>query len=111
MAGLDMPSWKCMDGYHVRGSLQSIGEEERTDIRCNYRGEYTHSDTLCPVCGTSEDTQQHMLVCDMLVEGESLVLDLPEYDDLFGCSLEKKVSLSRLLKKHFDRRKKLLRTS
>ena len=78
------------------------------DIRCNFRGNYNDGDTLCPVCYSGEDTQPHMLVCEDLLESHAVVLDIPEYEDLFGQNLKKKLEVALILKKHFKKRKQLL---
>ena len=36
------------------------------DVRVNYEGQ--HSDTLCPLCAEEEDSQHHLLVCQVLGE-------------------------------------------
>ena len=79
------------------------------DIKCNYRGKHIGQDVLCPVCKEEEDTQQHLLVCDKLVDREALVTELPDYDHLFKDDLEAKLKMSRLLEKHFGKRKSLLK--
>ena len=79
------------------------------DIRCNFRGQYQDSDTLCPVCHSEEDTQPHMLLCEDLLERNAVVLDTPQYEHLFGQDLRKKLEVSMILKKHFKKRKELLK--
>ena len=74
------------------------------DIRTNYRGQHVASDKLCPVCAMEEDTQQHILVCDMLCKPDSLVKN----DELFGDELDKNLRVSRILKHHCKKRKQLL---
>ena len=73
------------------------------DIRTNYRGQYMDSDTLCPVCFMEEETQQHLLVCDMLCDPDSLVINVPSYDELFGDVLDKKLIISRILMQHYKK--------
>ena len=77
------------------------------DIRGNFSNHY--EDTLCPVCGEQEDTQQHLLLCDLLCESDALVPTLPEYDTLFGNNLDDKVMVSRILMSHYEKRKHLLK--
>ena len=79
------------------------------DIRCNFRGQYQDSDTLCPVCHSEEDTQPHMLLCEDLLESNAVVLDTPQYEHLFGQDLRKKLEVAMILKKHFKKRKELLK--
>ena len=77
------------------------------DIRGNFSNHY--KDTLCPVCGEQEDTQQRLLVCDLLCDSDGLVPTLPKYDNLFGNNLDDKVMVSRILMSHYEKRKHLLK--
>ena len=78
------------------------------DVRNNYKGKYTHTGTLCPLGCLDEDTQQHLLVCEELVETNSLVSEVPVYEHLFGDNLEIKLNISRILKSQFKKRKRML---
>ena len=49
------------------------------DVKCNFRGRYQHSNTLCPVCMTAEDSQAHILACRELDDVNQLVTWLPKY--------------------------------
>ena len=69
------------------------------DVRNNYKGKYTHTGTLCPLGCLDEDTQQHLLVCEELVETNSLVSEAPVYEHLFGDILENRLYISRILKR------------
>ena len=79
------------------------------DVRCNFKGK--HSNTICPLCRKKEDSQQHLLVCEELQEKNksSIILSLPNYDDLFGNTLEKKAEIFRILQKQFVERKNKLK--
>ena len=78
------------------------------DIRANYSGQ--HEDTLCPLCENEEDTQQHLMVCEKLCDSGTVVTSLPDYKSLFETKLKEKLYVSRLLKKHFQKRNNLLKT-
>ena len=63
------------------------------DVRMNYYGQ--HADTLCPLCDSERDTQEHLLVCTELATSNSVVSETPEYKELFGEILEQNISISR----------------
>ena len=77
------------------------------DVRMNYSGH--HADTLCPLCDSERDTQEHLLVCTELATANSVVSATPEYKELFGEILEHKISISRILNEKFSFRKKLIK--
>ena len=61
------------------------------------------------MCHSEEDRQPHMLVCEDLLESKAVVLDTPQYEHLFGQDLRKKLEVAMILKKHFKKRKELLK--
>ena len=80
-------------------------------VRANFKGS---SKTLsCPICEkvTEYDSQAHLLVCTILNHNVLTYVDLPNYDDLFGKNLEKKIAVVRLLKENFQKRSKILKPS
>ena len=77
--------------FHLRSRM--------VDLKANFRGK--HSDWLCPLCKCDEDSQQHLLVCPELNEEDELVINLPNYNDLFSDNLEDKSNISRILRKRF----------
>ena len=77
------------------------------DVRMNYSGH--HADTLCPLCDSERDTQEHLLVCTKLATANSVVSATPEYKELFGEILKQKISISRILNEKFSFRKKLIK--
>ena len=106
---LDMQDYLKPNSASIEESKFTFSIRSRMlDIRTNYRGQYMDSDTLCPVCAMEEDTQQHLLVCDMLCDPDSLVINVPSYDELFGDVLDKKLIISRILMQHYKKRKQLL---
>ena len=106
---LDMQDYLKPNSASIEESKFTFSIRSRMlDIRTNFRGKYMDSDTLCPVCVMDEDTQQHLLVCDMLCDPNSLVTSIPCYDELFGENLEKKLNISRILKQHYKKRKDII---
>ena len=85
-----------------------LARSRMLDVRNNFKGQYTHTDTLCPLGCLDEDTQQHLLVCDELNETHSVVSEVPVYEHLFCDTLEKKLNIARILKSQLKKRKKLL---
>ena len=59
------------------------------DVRMNYYGQ--HADTLCPLCDSERDTQEHLLVCTELATSNSVVL------------LVKHLSIKNCLEKYWSR--------
>ena len=61
---------------YLKPNVSTIDESKFTfaarsrmiDLRCNYKGQYSDSDVLCPLCGKEEDNQPHLLVCEELPE-------------------------------------------
>ena len=105
----------CMQDY-LKPNTSSIEESKFTflarsrmiPVRNNFKGQYTHTDTLCPMGCMDEDTQQHLLVCEELKETNALVPEVPLYEHLFGNDLGKMLNISRILKSAMKKRKKIL---
>ena len=63
----------------------------------------------CPVCQKDiEDSQPHLLVCEMLVPENTIVDEMPNYDDLFSEKLQNQVKLVQILHSNFLKRLKRL---
>ena len=66
--------------------------------------------TICPLCKnvSESDSQQHLMKCEKLnlsyVEDEIV----PDYQDLFSKSLEKKMIIVEILRKNLNERTKIL---
>ena len=75
------------------------------DLKANFRNKY--GDNICPCCQDNEDTQEHLLHCEMLQEKSSLVETLPIYQDLFCENMGKQVRICRTIKKKFEIRKQI----
>ena len=73
-------------------------------VRANYKSMYDNGDTLCPLCSTGEDTQEHLLGCEMLHEDGTTA----SYNDLFGSDILLMKSTFEILKASLTEREKLL---
>ena len=73
-------------------------------VRANYKSMYDNGDTLCPLCSTGEDTQEHLLGCEMLHENGTTA----SYNDLFGSDILLMKSTFEILKASLTEREKLL---
>ena len=76
------------------------------DVKSNYKNRYP--DLLCPLCCSVSDTQQHLLVCDKLVD-TSIVSRIPEYEDLFANDVSKIIGVASILKSKLTGRQKMLK--
>ena len=77
------------------------------DVKTNYRG--SNSNLLCPLCKNDQDTQEHLLTCTKLDDGNYVLTAIPNYRDLFGENLERKVTLARIIQARFKKRKAILK--
>lgn len=73
------------------------------NIKANFKN--GHADILCIACKQAEETQEHLLKCEVLLDEAALVASLPEYKHLFGEHLPEKVIVAEILKKNFKKRK------
>ena len=78
-------------------------------VRRNYGRSF--QDTFCPVCKdiNAEDTQDHLLVCETLVNNNQMVDEVPEYQDLFSYKIEKFVKIMRILQSNYNKRIDILK--
>ena len=76
----------------------------RLDVNANFKNKY--QDVTCPNC-TEEDTQSHLLFCDKLVDGSSIVMEVPKYSDIFGDNPEEILKVTRIISKNFKLRNQL----
>ena len=77
------------------------------DVKTNYKNRY--KDLLCPLgCSENmEDTQQHLLVCEKLGDS-SMVLKIPEYDEIFDQDVTQIVNVASILRSKLSTRQKML---
>ena len=79
-------------------------------VRTNYGSSFLEQ--ICPLCINNEDTQAHLLFCDLLENQNVLVSSVPsvpEYGHLFSSKVEEQVVIVKVLKKKLADRKKLLK--
>ena len=73
------------------------------DIKANFKQKYENQD--CIACKDEQETQEHLLKCSVLNDQNSVIQDIPVYEDLFGDILDKKILVSKLLYTSFVKRK------
>ena len=76
------------------------------DVKTNYRG--SNSTLQRPLCKNEQDKKEHLLTCKKLDDGNDVLTAIPNYRDLFGENLERKVTLARIMQARFKKRKELL---
>ena len=78
-------------------------------VRRNYG--LSLQDKCCPVCKdiNAEDTQDHLLVCDALMNNNQMVDEVPEYQDLCCDKIEKFVKIMRILQSNYNKRIDILK--
>ena len=78
------------------------------DVSANYPN--TASQTFCPICKDVQttDNQEHLLVCPELSSNQ-VVLETPEYQDLFTDDIKKQSKVAAVIEKNFKLRKEKLR--
>ena len=79
-------------------------------VRKNYGGSY--SKHFCPICKdeNEEDSQQHLLFCERLVDNNTLAEEVPVYNDLFSEHLDKQIRIVRILVTNFKARTNILKS-
>lgn len=80
------------------------------NVKLNKPWMYFESDKLC-VCKNFEESQQHILECELLSNKNDLISYLPNYSDLFGDDLTEKVYIGRIMKENMRVRNLILENS
>ena len=77
------------------------------NVKENFKN--AHLDLVCPLCQTKNDTQQHLLECQIILKDSCSVVD-PEmqYSDLFGKDVRKQALLTRIFRAHMKTRSTIL---
>ena len=75
------------------------------DLKANYKN--GHADISCPLCGTSEDNQKHVLECSTLLKNTAFVTDgCLAYSDIFSNEVKKQAAVTRTFSELWNKRKK-----
>ena len=77
------------------------------NVRNNFRNNYVQSNTLCPLCSSSEDSQEHLLECDIIKNNVNNNKD-SVYEDIFSDDPEKLHNIALVMKDIIEIREKLL---
>ena len=103
-----------MQEYLKSSSLQ-IGEKKllfqlRTrmlDVKENFK--HAYPDHVCPLCGSENDSQQHLLDCVTISEDASSMIDPNvKYSDLFSNDVSKQAQITRLFRSQLKKRRHFL---
>ena len=86
---------ECKFLFHVRSRM--------LELKANFKN--SHEDTICPCCQEEEDTQEHLLSCENIHEGNIISESLPNYKDLVGENELKQAQVCRILRARFEKRK------
>ena len=73
-----------------------------TGVKSHFHTMY--NDTKCPLCGTEEDSLDHILTCSLLSDR---MVDVVKVDDMFGV-VEKQTQLTKIMLKLLKKRKTIL---
>ena len=79
-------------------------------VRCNFKSSY--ADLSCQVCEDTniQDSQSHILQCDILVENENMLVSTKsKYCDLFSSDFTKQFEITAIYEKLFKKRKQILK--
>ena len=56
------------------------------DCKANFKNQYKDTNILCPVCKGNDDTQQHMLECEVIInafKSAGVTIEKNNYEDIF----------------------------
>ena len=78
------------------------------NVKSNFKN--NHSDLSCPLlCGHSEDNQQHILECSILLQNnKDVTIDKVKYDDIFSSDISKQIRTIRIIRKLWNERKNII---
>ena len=73
------------------------------DLKGNFKS--SESDLSCRKCRKETESQEHLLICEALVDLNPVV-NTPRYEDIFGVDTEKITHTGRILKEKYKLFKK-----
>ena len=115
IAHIEHKEWKMAD-YLAPTELELSIEERKyifkcrskdLDLKMNKFWMYEKSDKLC-VCEKYEETQSHIIECEILINKNEILSYIPSYNELFGEDIIEKIYISRMLKENIRVRNILL---
>ena len=77
------------------------------DVKENFK--HAYPDHVCPLCGSENDSQQHLLDCVTISEDSSSMIDPNvKYSDLFSNDVSKQAQITRLFRSQLKKRRRFL---
>ena len=96
----DMSGMKYMKDPRFSPDIVNLLFKFRTrmfNVRNNFRNKYRQTDILCPLCKSTEDTQEHLFLCRVIKN--SLQIDFSSvYQDIFSEDTDKLLAVGKDLK-------------
>jgi hypothetical protein len=77
-------------------------------VGANFKG--SNPNPVCPLCKSSYDSQNHLLVCPILIKNNEICKEIPNYDDLFCQNLTKMSQIAKILSEKYKKRTKMEKT-
>ena len=79
-----------------------------TDLKINFKNSYT--ELSCPLCARDDDSQEHVLVCTVLLKNTSFVASgTVEYSHIFHSDVSKQSAITRIFLSLWNSRKKIIK--
>ena len=75
------------------------------EVKNNFKNSFDDDIHLCPLCESDEDTQEHLLKCEMMIDDLDANLN---YDDIFGQNTKKQRKTVENLQKAMNQRKQMM---
>ena len=88
---------------HEISLLFSLRTRTVSEIKGNFPSQ--HKDNKCPLCGQSEDTQEHCLSCDQLNSNKNL---MNVYSDIYSSDLNKQILITKAFLVILEERRQLI---
>ena len=78
------------------------------DLKINFKNSYT--DLSCPLCARADDSQEHVLLCSVLMKNTSFVVSgAVEYFHIFHSDVGKQSAITRIFLHLWTSRKKIIK--
>ena len=75
-------------------------------IKNNFRNNYKNTNIACPLCHKTDDTQEHLFVCEILMHRDTS--DECVYEEIFSQDNEELLKVAQELKEIVELRESLL---